>query len=276
LNGNQIFDPIGNVLTTSEFSKICANTKCQITDHSAKIDVSGLHYRDLNEALKNLIKNKVTRISLNNVHGQRYIGTSLKNKIEITINGTAGNDLGAFMDGPEIHVYGNAQDGCGNTVNSGEIVVHGSTGDITGYAMRGGRLFIKGSVGYRAGIHMKEYGENQPTMVIGETAGDFLAEYMAGGTIVLLGLNLEKNQSHRSLHVGTGMHSGRIYVHGKITGLGKEAVIQKLDEQDCLILKPLLSDFCKHFGYDKNHITDLEFYKIIPNSERPYGRLYAY
>jgi glutamate synthase domain-containing protein 3 len=248
LKGNQIFDPIGNVLTTSEFSKICENTKCQITDHSVKIDVSGLHYRDLNEALKNLSKNKVTRISLNNVHGQRYIGTSLKGKIEITING----------------------------VNSGEIVVHGSTGDITGYAMRGGRLFIKGSVGYRAGIHMKEYGKNQPTMVIGETAGDFLAEYMAGGTIVLLGLNLEKDQSHRSLHVGTGMHGGRIYVHGKITGLGKEAITQKLDEQDCLILKPLLSDFCRHFGYDKNQITDLEFYKIIPNSERPYGRLYAY
>ncbi len=271
-----MFDPLGNVLATSEFSKICENAKFQISDHFAKIDVSGLHHRYLNEALRNLIKAEVTRISLNNVHGQRYIGTSLKGKIEITINGTAGNDLGAFMDGPEIRVYGNAQDGCGNTVNSGEIVIHGSAGDITGYAMRGGRLFIKGSVGYRAGIHMKEYGENQPIMVIGETAGDFLAEYMAGGTIVLLGMNLEKNQSHRSLHVGTGMHGGRIYVHGKITGLGKEATIQDLDEQDFLVLKPLLSDFCKHFGYDKNHITDLDFYKIIPNSERPYRRLYAY
>jgi len=271
-----MFDSIGNLLTPSEFSKICENTKCQITDHSAKIDVSGVHYRDLNETLQNLVKAKIKRISLNNVHGQRYIGTSLKGKIEITIDGTAGNDLGAFMDGPEIHVYGNAQDGCGNTVNSGEIAVHGSAGDITGYAMRGGRLFIKGSVGYRAGIHMKEYGENQPIMVIGETAGDFLGEYMAGGTIVLLGLNLEKDQSHRSLHVGTGMHGGRIYVHGKITGLGKEAIIQKLDEQDRLFLKPLLTDFCKYFGYDKDHITNLYCYKIIPNSERPYGRLYAY
>lgn len=269
-------DAIGNSLTPSEFSKICDNTKCQITDHSAKINVSGLHYRDLNETLKDLIKAKVTRISLNNVHGQRYIGTSLKGEIEITIDGTAGNDLGAFMDGAQIHVYGNAQDGCGNTINSGEIVVHGSAGDITGYAMRGGRLFIKGSVGYRAGIHMKEYGENQPIMVIGETAGDFLGEYMAGGTIVLLGLNLEKEQSHRSLHVGTGMHGGRIYAQGKINGLGKEALIQKIDEKDLLFLKPLLSDFCKYFRYDKNRISKLDFYKIIPNSERPYGRLYAY
>jgi glutamate synthase domain-containing protein 3 len=271
-----MFDSIGNIITTPEFSKICENKKCQIIDHSAKIDVSGLHYRDLNETMKNLTNAKVTKILLYNVHGQRYIGTSLKGKIEITINGTAGNDLGAFMDGPEIHVYGNAQDGCGNTVNSGEIVVHGSAGDITGYAMRGGRLFIKGSVGYRAGIHMKEYGENKPTMVIGHTAGDFLAEYMAGGTIVLLGLNLEKDQSHRSLHVGTGMHGGRIYVHGKIVGLAKEATIQKVDEQDFLFLKPLLSDFCKYFGYDNKHINNLDFYKIIPNSERPYGRLYAY
>jgi glutamate synthase domain-containing protein 3 len=271
-----MFDSIENLLTSPEFSKIHENTKCQITDHAAKIDVSGLHYRDLNETLKTLVKAKIKRLSLNNVHGQRYIGTSLKGKIEITIDGTAGNDLGAFMDGPEIHVYGNAQDGCGNTANNGEIVVHGSTGDITGYAMRGGRLFIKGSVGYRAGIHMKEHGENHPIMVIGETAGDFLGEYMAGGTIVLLGLNLEKNQSHRSLHIGTGMHSGTIYVHGKITGLGKEASIQKLDEQDRLFLKLLLSDFCKYFKYDKSRISELDFYKIIPNSERPYGRLYAY
>ena len=265
-----------NQLNPSELSKICENTKCQITDQSAKIDVSGLHYKDLNKILKNLIKAQITRIYLNNVHGQRYIGTSLTGKIKIIINGTAGNDLGAFMDGPNILVYGNSQDGCGNTVNSGEIVVHGSSGDITGYAMRGGRLFIKGSVGYRAGIHMKEYGDNQPIMVIGETAGDFLGEYMAGGTIVLLGLNIEKGQSHRSLHVGTGMHGGRIYVHGKITGLGKEAIIQKLNEQDLLFLQPLLSDFCKYFEYNRAQISELDFYKIVPNSERPYGRLYAY
>ena len=271
-----MFESIANPLSTSELSKNCENTKCQITNHSAKIDVSGLHYRDLNETLRNLIKAEVTRISLNNVHGQRYIGTSLIGKIEIRIEGTAGNDLGAFMDGPKIHVYGNAQDGCGNTVNSGEIIVHGSAGDITGYAMRGGRLFIKGSVGYRAGIHMKEYGDNRPIMVIGETAGDFLGEYMAGGTIVLLGLNLKKDQSHRSLHVGTGMHGGKIYVHGKIIGLGKEATIQNLDEKDRLFLTPLLSDFCKYFRYDKKHISELDFYKIVPNSERPYGRLYAY
>jgi glutamate synthase domain-containing protein 3 len=276
LERNQIDDTMGNSLTRSEFLKICDNDQCKITDHSAKINVSGLHYRDLNETLKNLIKAKVKRISLNNVHGQRYIGTSLKGEIEITINGTAGNDLGAFMDGPQIHVYGNAQDGCGNTINNGEIVVHGSAGDITGYAMRGGRLFIKGSVGYRAGIHMKEYGENQPIMIIGETAGDFLGEYMAGGTIVLLGLNLEKGQSHRSLHVGTGMHGGRIYIQGKINGLGNEALIQKIDKKDLLFLKPLLSDFYKYFNHDKNCISELDFYKIIPNSERPYGRLYAY
>ena len=47
--------------------------------------------------------------------------------------------------------------------------------------MRGGKIFVKDYVGYRVGIHMKEYQHKVPQIVIGETAGDFLAEYMAGG-----------------------------------------------------------------------------------------------
>ena len=77
-------------------------------------------------------------------------------------------------------------------MNDGEIVVHGHAGDLTGHSMRGGKIFVKDYVGYRVGIHMKEYQRKIPTIVIGETAGDFLAEYMAGGVIVILGLNPQR------------------------------------------------------------------------------------
>ena len=56
-----MLDAIRNSLTPSEFSKICDNTKCQITDHSAKINVSGLHYRDLNETLKGYLDSKTRK-----------------------------------------------------------------------------------------------------------------------------------------------------------------------------------------------------------------------
>ena len=98
------------------------------------------------------------------------------------------------MNGPKLVVHGNAQDGCGNTMNEGQIIIHGHAGDVTGNSMRGGKIFVRDYVGYRVGIHMKEYQKKIPQIVIGHTAGDFLAEYMAGGVMVILGLNLKEGE----------------------------------------------------------------------------------
>jgi glutamate synthase domain-containing protein 3 len=185
-------------------------------DGIAKIDAKDLFYRDLNRLLRDVVLNHhPKRVELHNVYGQRYIGTNLRTEVEIRIFGTPGNDLGAFMDGPKTEVFGNAQDGCGNTQNSGEIIVHGHAGDITGLSASGGTIFVKEDVGYRIGIHMKEYGDKRPVLVIGGTAQDFLGEYMAGGVLILLGLNL-KDEQHRANFIGTGMHGGVIYIRGKV------------------------------------------------------------
>ena len=74
------------------------------------------------------------------------------------------------MDGPKIIVHGNGQDGIGNTMNSGTIIIHGDAGDILGHSMRGGQIFVKGDVGYRVGIHMKEYKDLVPVVVVGGAA----------------------------------------------------------------------------------------------------------
>ena len=145
--------------------------------------------------------------------GQRYIAAGLKN-VSVTINGTPGNALGAYADGAVITVNGNAQDATGDTMNDGEIVIYGSSGDATGYAMRGGRIFVQKNAGYRAGIHMKAYKDKQPKLVIGGSAGCFLGEYQAGGTIIVLGLGCEKGKAPVGGFCGTGMHGGKIFVRG--------------------------------------------------------------
>src|SRR4030043_1085734 len=153
----------------------------------ARIDAKGVFYRELNARLRDLASNGTRKIQLQNVYGQRYIGTDIEKPVEIELFGTRGNDLGAFMDGPRIIVRGNAQDGGGNTMNSGEIIIHGHAGDILGLSARGGKIFVREDVGYRAGIHMKEYQDKRPIVVIGGTAEDFLGEYMAGGVPLFLG-----------------------------------------------------------------------------------------
>ena len=242
------------------------------------IDASGVYYKELNARLRESVANGTVKIELHNVYGQRYIGTDLNKPVEIEIFGTPGNDLGAFMNGPRIIVHGNAQDGCGNTMNEGEIFVHGHAGDIVGLSARGGKIFIREDVGYRAGIHMKEYKGKKPVIVIGGTAQDFFGEYMAGGVLILLGMNFGEGKSHRAKYIGTGMHGGVIYVHGNISDyqLGKEVGVADLDEKDHDTLRKYVVEFAAKFDYDADSILNHKFIKLFPRFLRPYGRLYAY
>jgi glutamate synthase domain-containing protein 3 len=243
-----------------------------------KIDASGLFYRQLNAHLKELVANNVGKVELRNVYGQRYIGTDLNKPVDIEIFGVPGNDLGAFMNGPKITVYGNAQDGCGNTMNDGKIIVHGHAGDIIGLSARGGKIFVRDGVGYRAGIHMKEYRDKKPVLVIGGSAQDFLGEYMAGGILILLGLNLAKGEHLKANFIGTGMHGGVIYLKGSVKDyqLGREVGVTELEEKDHQILREFVGEFASYFDYDAEEILKHKFTKLFPRWLRPYGRLYAY
>ena len=246
---------------------------------SIRVDADGLFYKKLNMILRDtMLIHQPERIIISNVYGQRYIGTNLRQPVKVEIIGTPGNDLGAFMDGPVVEVLGNAQDGCGNTMNSGEIIIHGNAGDIAGFSARGGEIFVKGNVGYRVGIHMKEYRDKKPTVVIGGTAQDFLGEYMAGGVLIVLGLSLGVKELHTTNFIGTGMHGGVIYIRGKVADhqLGKEVSQLEINDEDRRVLRKYVDKFSNYFGYDAENILSAEFTKLLPLSHRPYGRLYAY
>jgi glutamate synthase domain-containing protein 3 len=243
-----------------------------------EIDAGNVQYRELNTRLRNAVVSGTQKIVIRNVHGQMYIGSNLGKPVEVEIYGSPGNDLGAFMDGPRILVHGDVQDGCGNAMNGGEIIVHGHAGDILGMSARGGKIFVRDDVGYRAGIHMKELKDKKPVVVIGGTARDFLAEYMAGGILILLGLTLKADQSHAASFIGTGMHGGLIYLRGAIEDhqLGKEVARADLDEKDLRDLKGYVTEFADHFGRDTDEILSHKFTKLSPLYHRPHGRPYAY
>ena len=94
-----------------------------------------------------------------------------------------------FMSGPTIIVHGNADHAPGNTMDKGKIIIHGSAGDAVAHSMRGGRVYVRDNIGYRGGIHMKQYTDKRPILVVGGAARAFLGEYMAGGLLIVLGLN---------------------------------------------------------------------------------------
>jgi len=232
----------------------------------------------LNRILSQLVDEGFQELVLNGIAGQRYIGSNLRRPVDIRIEGIPGNDLGAFMDGPRVQVMNDAQDGCGNTMNNGLLVIHGSAGDILGHSMRGGSIFVRDNVGYRVGIHMKEYGDTRPVIVIGGTAQHFLGEYMAGGVLIVLGRHLKPGEAHISRYIGTGMHGGIMYIRGGVQTefLGKEVGVVPLESEDWLVLHRYVQEYTQYFGGNPDSLLSGDFVKLYPRTKRPYGQLYAY
>lgn len=241
------------------------------------IDARGMYYKELNEMVKAALAEGAEKIKLINVNGQRFIGDGLEGNKQIIIEGTPGNDLAAYMNGPTLLVYGNAQDGVANTMNEGTIVIYGDARDTLGYAMRGGEIFIKGDVGYRVGIHMKGYLDQIPVITIGGKAGNYFAEYMAGGIQIVLGLDLQPGERIVGDFCGTGMHGGVLYIRGEVeeSQLGKEVKVVPLTDEDEEIIKKYAARYAGYFDYEKEEILKKPFVKLIPFNKRPYGNMYA-
>lgn len=235
------------------------------------IDAKGLDYAALNEALRQ----DTGDFEVTNCLGQRFIASGMSDK-KITLRGTPGNALGAYLNGASIRVKGNAQDAVGDTMNDGIIIVEGNIGDAAGYAMRGGKIFVKGNAGYRAGIHMKEYKEKVPVMVIGGKAGSFLGEYQAGGIILVLGLT-DNDEPIVSNFPCTGMHGGKMILRSDCKNIRFPSQVRAhpADAEDMKAIQGYISEFCALFGYDENDILNAHFTVVTPDTKNPYKQMYV-
>lgn len=235
------------------------------------IDVTNLNYKAVNDSLRDTREN----CTLIGCCGQRFIAAGMSN-LDITVDGVPGNALGAYLNGAKITVNANAQDAVGDTMNDGEIVIHGNIGDAAGYAMRGGEIYVKGSAGYRAGIHMKQYKDKVPVIVIGGITGSFLGEYQAGGLIVVLGLN---SNGHRI--VGnfpcTGMHGGKMFLRGNCDDVEfpSQVTARTATDADIEEIRNYIFRYCELFGYNSEEILDSPFTVVTPDSKNPYKQMYV-
>ena len=225
-------------------------------------------FRQLNE----MIRNTEEDIVIDRCYGERFIGSGASAKT-ITINGTPGNALGAYLDGASIIVNGNAQDAVGDTMNDGRIVICGSAGDALGYAMRGGKIFVKGDAGYRTGIHMKEYKTRSRSSWSG-TVGSF-GRIPGRRDHHVLGLDTDGCPAGTSQ---AQMHGGQIFIRSskKLKYLPKQVCMNLADISDISSIKEYLNEFSELFGVSMDVILDKPFYKLTPNAKNPYKQMYTY
>ena len=241
------------------------------------IDAKDLHYTPLNKKIRAAVAAGATEIVIDNVLGQRFIGDGLRgDDVTITINGVPGGDLGMFMSGPTIVVHGNADHAPGNTMDKGKLVIHGSAGDAVAHSMRGGRVYVRDNIGYRGGIHMKQYKEKRPILVVGNSTRAFLGEYMAGGLLIVLGRHGLPPVAERG--IGSGIHGGEIMIRGTVDEkyLGVGAKQSPATEEQKESVRPVIEDFARSFGIDPAPLLKSDFTRIAPASARPFASKYTW
>ncbi len=259
-----------------------------------------LGHRDLNREIRKAVAAGAKHVTVTNVCGQRFIGAGLvADDLTLEVVGDAGLDLGVFSQGVKIIVHGSSEYLLGNTLSLGELVVYGSSWDITGMAAKGGEMYVMGNGGSRVGIHMKEFHKQKPLIMYGGTAKQYCGEYMAGGTIVVLGLDyadaVPKNKNvlgkkdidpkkikfasepFVQSDLGAGIHGGAIYVRGDVPDsyLGVYAVKAPYTPDDKAFLEPYFEKFADYFNCPVELIAHDDYTKIVPYSSRPFGKAYT-
>ena len=171
--------------------------------------------------------------------------------IDITLHGTAGQSLGAFLPrGVILRLEGDANDYVGKGLSGGDIVVRPHrdsvfpaernviAGNVIGYGATGGSLFIRGIVGERFLVR------NSGATAVVEGVGDHALEYMTGGTALILGAT--------GRNLGAGMSGGVAFVYRlNVDRVNKSALdsgeltLLDLDRADVELVRDLLE---RHVG----------------------------
>ncbi len=162
-----------------------------------------LPVRNVNRTVGTMLGAEVTR---------RYGGAGLPDDtIDITLRGSAGQSLGAFLPGGiTLRLFGDANDYLGKGLSGGRIVVRPDekatfeaerniiAGNVIGYGATGGEIFLRGVVGERFCVR------NSGATAVVEGVGDHACEYMTGGRVAILGPH--------GRNVAAGMSGGIAYV----------------------------------------------------------------
>ncbi|MFY9714711.1 MAG: glutamate synthase large subunit [Microbacterium sp.] len=166
--------------------------------------------------------------------------------IDITLHGTAGQSLGAFLPpGIILRLEGDANDYVGKGLSGGDITIRPPRGskiaphenviasNVIGYGATSGTMFISGVVGERFLVR------NSGATAVVEGVGDHALEYMTGGLAVILGTT--------GRNFGAGMSGGVAYVQSlrteKINAQSLdsgELLLEPLDRADLEVLRSLL------------------------------------
>ena len=253
------------VLAGPVFAEDAARFNVSQQDHELEKHIDHTFIRDAAGALANGTPVSLTAEIRNT---DRAIGTMLghyvtkahgedgldPNTIDISLSGSAGQSLGAFVPrGITLRLIGDANDYVGKGLSGGRIILRQPpestfpsnaniiAGNVVGYGATSGEMFIAGVVGERFGVR------NSGATIVVEGTGDHALEYMTGGFALILG------STGRNL--GAGMSGGNAYVLDLNVALVNQAAmssgeleLSSLTDNDAELVHKLLSTHVTETG----------------------------
>jgi glutamate synthase (NADPH/NADH) large chain len=172
-------------------------------EHAEPVAIT-LPIRNTERAVGTMLGHEVTKR-----HGEQGLPDGT---IQITLLGSAGQSLGAFLpSGITLRLEGDSNDYVGKGLSGGQIILRPDrrsvfpaernviAGNVIGYGATRGSMFLRGIVGERFLVR------NSGATAVVEGVGDHALEYMTGGLALILG------STGRNL--GAGMSGGTAYIH---------------------------------------------------------------
>jgi glutamate synthase (NADPH) large chain len=229
-----------------------------------------LPVRNVNRTVGTLLGSEVTR---------RYGAQGLPdNTIHITLTGSAGQSIGAFLPpGITLELIGDANDYVGKGLSGGRVIVRPPddvlflpednviAGNTLLFGATSGEVYLRGRVGERFAAR------NSGALTVVEGVGDHACEYMTGGRVVVLGKT--------GRNMAAGMSGGIAFVLGLDPArVNTEMVeLQRLEPEDLTWLHDVIA---KHAAFTGSTVAtsvlsdwprhSAQFTKIMP---RDYQRV---
>jgi NADPH-dependent glutamate synthase beta subunit-like oxidoreductase/glutamate synthase domain-containing protein 3 len=206
--------------------------------------------RVLEEQIQNAVQKGVRDLHII-ADGQQGIGGRIWPRgeaVKITVEGPVGQRLGSMgMFGTEIVIEGSVSDDVGWINCGAKITV---LGDVTNGAHNAGAqgiLYVQGGGGARCDTMMKHNPRfDPPQSWYFRDVGDSFAEFKAGGSAVVCGVDPRNNESVLGYRPCVGMVGGTIYFRGNIQGYSERDVkLADLTPQDWEWLKTHMKAFLK-------------------------------
>ncbi len=178
------------------------------------VDCSNKTTRQINREIRRYIETSQPEILLKHSGGRHNLAVAILDPVRIIIEESVGYYCAGLIDGPTVEIRGSAGWGLAEGMMRGTVTVDGNAGNGAAAAIRGGTVVVRGDAAARAGISMKG-----GRLIIQGNAG-YMSGFMAQkGTIIILG------DAHGAL--ADSMYETQVFIAGRITDLGNDAVIEK-------------------------------------------------